>query len=112
MDNRYAEWMIDLDTAAEYSINGVSGQEPLFVLECGKKVTGMAESYARKAILAGSEKPLNDAEIVSFVENEIGTLLDCIDDANHIYFKNGMKLGASLILQLLGAWEEQTVAHN
>lgn len=112
MDKRYAEWMISLDAVAEHAISEASGTEPLFVVECGKKVNRTAESYARKAILAASEKSLNDAEMVSFVENEIGALLDCIDDANHIYFKNGMKLGASLILQLLGAWEEQAAARN
>lgn len=106
MDNRYAEWMISLDAVAEQAISGASETEPLFVVECGKKVNRAAESYARKAVLAASEKPLNDAERVSFVENEIGALLDCIDDANHIYFKNGMKLGALLLLQLLGAWEQ------
>lgn len=109
MDNRYAEWMISLDAVAEHAICGAS-TEPLFVVECGKKVNKAAESYTRKAVLAASEKPLNDAEMVSFVENEIGTLLDCIDDANHIYFKNGMKLGASLLLQLLGAWEDPAAA--
>lgn len=111
MDNRYAEWMISLDAVAEQVISGASETEPLFVVECGKKVNRAAESYARKAVLAASEKQLNNAEMVSFVENEIGALLDCIDDANHIYFKNGMKLGASLLLQLLGAWEEPAVVH-
>jgi hypothetical protein len=104
MDNRYAEWMMNLDAVVEYSIGEASGSEPLFVLECGKKVTARAEAYVRKAIQAGMNKPLTDEKIESFIENEIGELLDCIDDVNHVYFKNGMKLGASLILQLLGAF--------
>ena len=51
-------------------------------------------------------------EITSFIENQIGELLDSIGEANHVYFKNGMKLGASLLLQLLGAWEEQAAGQN
>lgn len=112
MDNRYAEWMIDLDAVAEYSINGASGQEPLFVIEHGKRVILKIEDYTRKAVQTGQEKPLNDAEITSFIENQIGGLLDSIGEANHAYFKNGMKLGASLLLQLLGAWEEPSAGQN
>lgn len=33
MDNRYAEWMMNLDAVVEYSIGEASGSEPLFVLE-------------------------------------------------------------------------------
>ena len=58
MDNRYAEWMMNLDAVVEYSIGEASGSEPLFVLECGKKVTARAEAYVRKAIQAGMNKPL------------------------------------------------------
>lgn len=112
MDNRYAEWMIDLDAVAEYSINGASGREPLFVIEHGKKVIWKIEDYTRKAIQVGQEKQLDDVEITSFIENQIGELLDSIGEANHVYFKNGMKLGASLLLQLLGAWEEQAAGQN
>ncbi len=106
MDNRYAEWMMNLDAVVEYSIGEASGSEPLFVQECEKKVSECAEVYARKVVQITINKPLDNAQTASFIENEIGVLLDCIDDANHIYFKNGMKLGASLLLQLLGAWED------
>lgn len=112
MDNRYAEWTMNLDAVVEYSIGEASGSEPLFVLECGKKVTARAEAYVRKAIQAGMNKPLTDEKIESFIENEIGELLDCIDDVNHVYFKNGMKLGASLILQLMGAWEDSAAVRK
>lgn len=77
-----------------------------------EKVTARAEAYVRKAIQAGMNKPLTDEKIESFIENEIGELLDCIDDVNHVYFKNGMKLGASLILQLLGAWEDSVAVRK
>lgn len=104
--------MIDLDAVAEYSINGASGQEPLFVIEHGKKVIRKIEDYTKMAVQAGQEKQLDDVEITSFIENNIGGLLDSIGEANHVYFKNGMKLGASLLLQLLGAREEAAAAKN
>ncbi len=50
---------------------------------------------------AGREKLLSDEEIMVFIENEIGGLLDNIGESNHAYFINGMKLGVALFLQLL-----------
>lgn len=104
--------MMNLDEVMDCSISGASGSVPLFVQDCGKKVTDGAEAYARKVIQITKVKPINDAQTALFIDNEIGALLDCIDDSNRVYFKNGMKLGASLILQLLGAWEEQAAVRN
>ncbi len=44
----------------------------------------------------------SDAEISMVIENEACVLLDSVCDANRIYFRNGMKTGLFLFLQMIG----------
>lgn len=44
----------------------------------------------------------NDAEVSMVIESEACALLDSVCDTNRIYFRNGMKTGLFLFLQMIG----------
>lgn len=69
---------------------------PDFVKECEKTVINEIKSFTGKATQKCGE------ELREIVESKDGELLDSICEANRIYFRNGMAVGAMLLLQLLG----------
>lgn len=62
------------------------------------------EQYAMDGIEAYTSKisGCTEDELQELIENHSGSLLSCIQKINGIYFKNGMKTGAFLFLQLMG----------
>lgn len=67
-----------------------------FVHECDKQFTAELEQFvARITQKSGSEAG-------RIVENEACALLDSACDVNRIYFRNGMKTGLFLFLQMVG----------
>lgn len=94
------EYMITLDEIINIMlIGGTSGgDDPAFVQMCEKKVANELLEYTGKIAMesgtAGRE--------AAWMENEAGTLMDTVCEAHRIYLKMGIKLGAGLVLQLLG----------
>lgn len=69
---------------------------PDFVKECEKTVISEIETFTGKATQKCGE------ELREIVESKDGELLDSVCETNRIYFRNGMTVGAVLLLQLLG----------
>ena len=67
-----------------------------FVHECDKQFAAELERFVSRI----TQK--NGSEASRIVENEACTLLDSACDVNRIYFRNGMKTGLFLFLQMAG----------
>ena len=69
--------------------------------DCEKEVKDGLLGYTRKIRQAVAEGSVDREEEETFVEENAGELLDNIYGSNRIYMKMGMKLGASMVFQLL-----------
>lgn len=67
-----------------------------FVHECDKQFVKELEQLISKL----THK--SDIEVSMVIENEACNLLDSVCDANRVYFRNGMKTGLFLFLQMIG----------
>lgn len=67
-----------------------------FVRECDKQFIKELEKF----VSAITNK--SDAEVSTIVENKACSVMDSVCDANRIYFRNGMKVGLFLFLQMVG----------
>lgn len=99
------EYMITLDEIINITLTGGTSdwEDPAFVQMCEKKVAKELLEYtgkiARKSTESGSAGRESETE---WMENESGELMDTVCEANRVYLKMGMRLGAELVLQLLG----------
>lgn len=90
---------VDLDTIIENAITNASEREPDFIAENEKKVTAALRKYTESILKHGT--PHDSEEMQFLMEKHAGELLDTFCDASHSYIKNGMRLGANLLLQLV-----------
>ncbi len=86
----------DLKEIADFALNGRIGREAEFVRKSEKAV---AESLVRYTTDVSGR---DEADAAALVEEHAGQLLDAVTDANYTYLENGMRLGAALLMQLLG----------
>ena len=90
---------VDLDTIVEHAIEDAAEPEPYFITDNEKKIMAALRKYT-KSILEHSKPHIGEEEMFFLMEKHAGELLDTFCDASHDYIKNGMKLGAHLLLQL------------
>lgn len=89
---------VDLDTIIENAITKAAEHEPDFIVANEKKVTAALRKYTENILKHGT--PRDSEEMQFLMEKHAGELLDTFCDANHSCIKNGMRLGANLLLQL------------
>ncbi len=86
---------INWDTIMENILDNMKEHTPSFIMECEKDIMVKLQDYTRLAIRQ------NDKDITRITDSYTDNLLDSICAANHKYFEMGMKIGASLLFQLL-----------
>lgn len=91
---------LKLDAIIENAITDAEKSAPDFIIECEGCITTALLAYT-KSIVKKYEPDATNEQIESVMEKLAGELLDVIYDISHIYIKNGMRLGANLLLQLL-----------
>ena len=91
---------INLDSIIENGITDTVKKEPDFVTENQKKLSAALTAYTRD-ILRRNDPETDDEEIYLIMEKRAGTLMDIFSETAHAYIKNGMRIGAHLLLQLL-----------
>ena len=97
------ECILTLDQIIDSVLNGTSDDEdPKFVRICEKNVTSALLDYTRKITAAKQDDPISEDKAMTILEEKSGNVIDEVCAANRVYLKIGMKLGASLIFQLLG----------
>ena len=80
-------------------------EAPKFVRDCEKKVVLEIHRYTDRIRLAGAEKLEGGEEALLKKEHAEGLwdlLLDSVCDANRIYMKKGVQVGAKIVFELLG----------
>lgn len=93
--NMELQKIISLDVIMEGILDNMEEHMLPFIKECEKDIRVKLNDYTGKAI---SE---HDKDIMQIAESYANDLLNSVCAANHKYFEIGMKVGASLLLQLL-----------
>ena len=91
---------ISLDAIIDGGITDTARTAPDFVTENEKKVMEELMAYT-KDILGRNGAEADEEETAAFMEKRAGKLMDAMAESAHAYIKNGMRLGAHLLLQLL-----------
>lgn len=91
---------ISLDAIIDGGITEAARMAPDFVTENEKKVMTALTEYT-KDILGRNGGEADDDEVSLIMEKRADKVMDMIADTAHAYIKNGMRLGAHLLLQLL-----------
>ena len=91
---------INLDSIIENGITDTVRDSPDFVTENQKKLSDALTAYTRD-ILRRNDPETDDEEIYLIIEKRADRLMDIFSETAHAYIKNGMRLGAHLLLQLL-----------
>ena len=91
---------ISLDSIIEDGITDTVKKEPDFVTKNQKKLSSALTAYTRD-ILRRNDPETDDEEIYLIMEKRAEALMDIFSETAHAYIKNGMRLGAHLLLQLL-----------
>lgn len=91
---------ISLDAIIDGGITDAARTAPDFVTGNEKKVMAALTEYT-KDILGRNGREADDDEVSLIMENRAEKVMDMIADTAHAYIKNGMRLGAHLLLQLL-----------
>lgn len=89
---------ISLDKISRYLLDDMLEPAPPFLIDCEKNILKEVRAYTKHVINQG---PGSRCDTVFIVEDYAGELLDSICESNRIYFENGMKTGALLLMQLL-----------
>lgn len=91
---------INLDSIIENGITDTVRDSPDFVTENQKKLSDALTAYTRD-ILRRNDPETDDEEIYLIIEKRADRLMDIFSETAHAYIKNGMRIGAHLLLQLL-----------
>ncbi len=91
---------ISLDSIIESSITDAVRDSPGFVAENEKKVMNALIEYTRD-ILRRNGPEADEEEITLLMEKRADGVIDTVSETAHVCIKNGMRLGAHLLLQLL-----------
>ena len=91
---------INLDSIIENGVTDAVRNSPDFVTENQKKLSDALTAYTRD-ILRRNDPETDDEEIYLIMEKRAEKLTDIFSETAHAYIKNGMRLGAHLLLQLL-----------
>ena len=91
---------ISLDAIIDGGITDAARTAPDFVTENEKMVMAALTEYT-KDILGRNGAEADDDEVSLIMEERAEKVMDMIADTAHAYIKNGMRLGAHLLLQLL-----------
>ena len=91
---------ISLDAIIDGGITEAARTAPDFVTENEKKVMAAMAEYT-KDILGKDGREAGDDEVLLVMEQRAEKVMDMVSDTAHAYIKNGMRLGAHLLLQLL-----------
>ena len=89
---------ISLDKISGYLLDDMLEPAPPFLIECEKNILKEVNAYTNHVT---NQSLGSRCDTVSIVENYAGELLDSICESNRIYFENGIKAGALLLMQLL-----------
>ncbi len=95
INNMEFQRIINLDTIIKNILCNTDEHMPPFMMECEKDIMGKLQDYTRIALRQ------NHKDVTCFIDNYTDGLLDSIGAANHKYFEIGMRVGASILLQLL-----------
>ncbi len=68
---------------------------------CEKNIAKELLDFTKKIASTNKDSPVNENEALELIECKAVTVMDAVCEANRVYMKAGMKLGASLIFQLL-----------
>ena len=91
---------ISLDSIIESGITDAVRDSPGFVAENEKKVMNALIEYTRD-ILRRNGPEADEEEITMLMEKRADGVIDTVSETAHVCIKNGMRLGAHLLLQLL-----------
>lgn len=100
IDNREFQKTINLDAIIENILDNMEEHMPSFIMECENDIMGKLQDYTRIALRH------NHKDITSITDNYTDDILDSISAANHKYFEIGMRVGASILSQLLDIWPD------
>ena len=91
---------LSLDAVAESILDKMHEHTPSFLMESEKNTERQLEEYTRR--IARQYLPKNNLDVSPLIEGYADGLVDSICDANRAHFETGMKVGAVLLMQLLG----------
>ncbi len=86
----------DLQSFVDFVFNNYAENTAGFIKRSEKLITESLHSYTQ------SIAKLDDQGTIALVEQYAGEILDAISEGNRNYLKNGMKIGARLLMDLLG----------
>lgn len=95
IDNMEFFKTINLDVIIENILDNMEEHMPPFIMECEKDIMGKLQDYTRIALRH------NHKDVTCITDNYTDDILDSISVANHKYFEIGMRVGASILSQLL-----------
>lgn len=96
MGNKEMYASIDLQAIADFVYKNNTEKTQDFIRRSEKAVLESLDQYT----LDISKHKGHD--IAELMENYAGDLLDAISESNYMYLESGMKLGAGLVIKLLG----------
>lgn len=92
---------ISLDAIIDGGITDAARTAPDFVTENEKKVMEALTAYSKDILGRNGVEADDEEETAALMEKRAGKLMDAMAESAHAYIKNGMRLGAHLLLQLL-----------
>lgn len=93
---------VNLDAIISQLMDGLSVAADSSFKEHERAVMNSARSYTKTIMQQADNKALSDEKVTTIVEENIGELLDSICEQNHIFLEAGIRIGANLLLELLG----------
>lgn len=93
---------VNLDAIISQLMDGLSVAADSSFKEHEQAVINSARGYTKTIMQQADNKALSDEKVTTIVEENIGELLDSICEQNHIFLEAGIRIGASLLLELLG----------
>lgn len=100
---------VDLDAIISHLMDGLSVTADACFIEREQAIMNNARSYTKTIMQQAGNKTLSDEEITIIVEENFGELLDSICESNQTFLEAGIRIGASLLLQLLGYTQSECV---
>lgn len=91
---------LSLDAIVETILDKMHEHTPSFLMETEKNTEREIEEYTKR--ITRQFLPKNNLDVIPMVESNAGGLVDSICGANRAHFETGMKVGAVLLMQLLG----------
>lgn len=93
---------VNLDAIISQLMDGLSVAADSSFKEHERAVMNSARSYTKTIMQQADNKVLSDEKVTTIVEENIGELIDSISLLNQTFLEAGIRIGANLLLELLG----------